>query len=246
MLVRPYGDTLNDGAVQLSFTLPLSKSLKSRETARQLVLRLGFQSCEVVSETEAAKGFTMYVVFARTDLAIDTDTIDVDESHLQGLMDYYQINDFIEARIKRKVVVVGACTGFDAHTIGIDAVMNMKGYNQHYGLERYRMIEAHNLGAQVDNGALVEYADKVGADVILISQIVTQKEVHIQNLRSFLEILDSKGFAGRFVTIIGGPRISNELALGLGFDAGFGKGTYAEHVASFFVRRIVEKKEEAA
>ncbi|MCK7486285.1 MAG: hypothetical protein MZU97_12570 [Bacillus subtilis] len=54
--------------------------------------------------------------------------------------------------------VVGACTGFDAHTVGIDAIMNMKGYNHHYGLERYSELEAYNLGAQVPNEKLIEFA----------------------------------------------------------------------------------------
>jgi beta-lysine 5,6-aminomutase beta subunit len=246
MLVRPYGDTLDDGAVQLSFTLPLQNGLKAREAARRLVLELGFTSCEVVSETPAADGFTMYVVYARTDRAVDTDQIDVDDRHLQGVMDYYEVNDFIERHIGRKVVAVGACTGSDAHTIGIDAVMNMKGCNHHFGLERYRMVEAHNLGAQVENQALIDYAARVNADVILISQIVTQKEVHIKNLTDFIEKLDAAGLRERFITVVGGPRISNELAAGLGFDAGFGKGTYAEHVASFFARRLKEKLAEAA
>ena len=48
---------------------------------------------------------------------------------------------------------------------GIDAIMNMKGYNHHYGLERYRMIEAHNLGAQVPNERLIEFVpDRPGHD----------------------------------------------------------------------------------
>jgi len=53
-------------------------------------------------------------------------------------------------------VVVGACTGYDAHTVGIDAIINMKGYAGDKGLEAYPWIDAYNLGAQVDNAALIE------------------------------------------------------------------------------------------
>ena len=31
MLVRPYGDTLDDGSVQLSFTLPVANGARARE-----------------------------------------------------------------------------------------------------------------------------------------------------------------------------------------------------------------------
>jgi beta-lysine 5,6-aminomutase beta subunit len=41
--------------------------------------------------------------------------------------------------------------------------------------------------------------------------------------------------------LAGGPRISNKLALELGFDAGFGRGTYPEHVGSFIAKKMVEK-----
>jgi beta-lysine 5,6-aminomutase beta subunit len=157
-------------------------------------------------------------------------------------MDFDQINQFIRERIGRKIVVVGACTGSDAHTVGIDAIMNMKGYNMQYGLERYPMIEAYNLGSQVDNEVLISKAVAHNADVILVSQVVTQKDIHISNLTHFVELLEAEQLRHRFIIIVGGPRINHKLALELGFDAGFGKDTYACHVASFFAQKMAGLK----
>ncbi len=42
--VKPYGDTLDDGAVQLSFTLPIPWSEAADEAARRLVAKMGFQT----------------------------------------------------------------------------------------------------------------------------------------------------------------------------------------------------------
>jgi beta-lysine 5,6-aminomutase beta subunit len=42
--------------------------------------------------------------------------------------------------------------------------------------------------------------------------------------------------------ICGGPRISNELAKELGYDAGFGAGTYADIVATYFIKEIVKRE----
>jgi beta-lysine 5,6-aminomutase beta subunit len=153
-----------------------------------------------------------------------------------------EVNEFIRRELGRTIVVVGACTGFDAHTVGIDAIMNMKGFNHHYGLERYAGIDAHNLGAQVPNEKLIEYALKVKADAILISQVVTQKDTHIHNMTEFIELLEAKGLRERFVCVAGGPRIGNKLAVELGFDVGFGRGTYADDVATYIVKRLAEKK----
>jgi len=240
-IVRPYGDTLDDGKVQLSFTLPVPDGPRGREAARLAVLGWGFKDCDVVHSAAVSDDFSFYVVYAKTDRGIDYDEVKADDARGEGSMTMDEVDAYIRANLGRKVVVVGACTGFDAHTVGIDAIMNMKGYNHHFGLERYPMIEAHNLGAQVPNERLIEYAERVGADAILVSQVVTQKDIHIQNMTQFVELLEAKGERGRFVCVAGGPRLSNKLAVELGFDVGFGRGSYADDVATFIVRKLVEK-----
>ncbi|MFA5479145.1 MAG: OAM dimerization domain-containing protein [Candidatus Muiribacteriota bacterium] len=242
MIIKPYGDTLNDGAVQFSFTLPVSAGLRADEAAKQFVIGLGFNECEVCFSKSLSENFTFFVVYGKTDKGINWDNIKVDETASE-FMDFYEINDFIKEKIGRKIVVVGACTGFDAHTVGIDAIMNMKGYDHHYGLERYPMVEAYNLGAQVSNEKLIEFAKKVNADAILVSQIVTQKDVHIQNLTEFVEMVEAEKIREKTIIVAGGPRINAKLAMELGFDMGFGKGCFAEHVATFIVKKMAERQE---
>ena len=79
-------------------------------------------------------------------------------------MSMEETDNFIREHIGRKIVVVGASTGTDAHTVGIDAIMNMKGFAGHYGLERYEMIEAYNYGSQVLNEELIAHALEHKAD----------------------------------------------------------------------------------
>lgn len=239
MMIKAYGDTLNDGAVQLSFTLPVPAGPKAEEAARLYAVELGFKECEVVHSNPLSNEFTFFVIYGKSGVSLDFSKVVVEE--VESSMDFYEVNAFIEEKLKRKIVVVGACTGSDAHTVGIDAIMNMKGYDQHYGLERYPWIEAYNLGAQVPNEELIEFGKKVKADAILISQIVTQKEVHIHNLTNFVELMEAEGLREHTVICAGGPRISNKLALEIGFDAGFGRGSYPEHVASYIAEKLVKK-----
>jgi beta-lysine 5,6-aminomutase beta subunit len=240
MLIKPYGDTLNDGAVQLSFTLPVPAGPKADEAARLYTRKLGFEECEVVHSSPLSENFTFFLVYGKSSVFIDFSSVKVDE--VEKAMDFYEVNVFIKEKLKRKIVVVGACTGSDAHTVGIDAIMNMKGFDQHYGLERYPEIEAYNLGAQVQNEDLIDFAVKVKADAILVSQIVTQKDVHLHNLTNFVELIEAEDLRLRTVICAGGPRISNKLAVEIGFDAGFGRGSYPEDVASFVVKKILEKE----
>ncbi len=239
-IVKAYGDTLNDGAIQLSFTLPIPFGGKAKEAARLFVLKMGFKHADIVHSAPLSDDFTFFVAYAKTENSIDYDEVEYTEA-VDKAMSMDEVNAFIKQNFKRKITIIGACTGFDAHTVGIDAIMNMKGYNHHFGLERYPMVEALNLGAQVPNEKLIEQAKKVNADAIIISQIVTQKDAHIKNLTNFIELIEAEKLRERFVFVIGGPRISNKLAIELGFDAGFGPGTYAEDVATFIVKKMYEK-----
>jgi len=239
-LVRPYGDTLNDGAMQLSFTLPIPYGGKAKECAKLYLEKLGFKTADIVHMAELSEEFTFFIAYAKTDVPIDYDSVEYTPA-IDKAMTMDEVNQFIKEKIKRKVIVIGATTGFDAHTVGIDAIMNMKGYNHHFGLERYPMIEALNMGAQVPNEKLIEMAKKINADAILISQVVTQKDSHIKNLTNFIELIEAENLRNRFILIVGGPRINNKLAVELGFDAGFGPGTYAEDVATFIVKKLYEK-----
>ena len=241
MLVKPYGDTKDDGAVQLSFTLPMTDSAKAREAARQFVLGQGFEHCEIAHAASLSEGFTMFVAYGWTKKGVDLDKIEVDEGAVPDLMGFDEVNQFIKEQVGRPIIVVGACTGTDAHTVGIDAIMNMKGYNHHYGLERYPMVDAHNLGAQVENEKLVTYSQDTKADAIIISQVVTQKDIHVQNMKEFVTLLKDRSLRDQFILIVGGPHITNKLAQDSGFDAGFGRGTYAEHVATFVAKSLAAR-----
>lgn len=238
--IRPYGDTFNDGAVQLSFTLPVPANEEAKEAAKVFASKMGLDEASVVHMADLGQGFSFFVVYGKSRHAVDMTAIQVAKVETQ-VMGFYAVNDFIREKIGRKVVVVGACTGTDAHTVGLDAIMNMKGYAGEYGLERYPEMEAYNLGSQVPNEELIKKALEVKADAILISQVVTQKNVHINNLTHLVDLLDAEGLRDRFILIVGGPRISHELALELGFDAGFGAGTLPPEVASYIAQTLSER-----
>ena len=232
--IKPYGDTLDDGRVQLSFTLPLPLDENTKEAARQLALQMGLEEPSVVHSEGMGDGFSFYVVYGQCRHRVDVSRIQVARPEFE-VMDKDAVNARIAAVMGRRMVVVGACIETDAHTVGIDAIMNMKGYNGHKGLESYHEIRAINMGAQVDSEELVARAIEVGADVILVSQVVTQKNIHLDNLTRLADILEAEGLRQKVVLVVGGPRISHELAKELGYDAGFGPGCYAENVASFAI-----------
>ncbi len=235
--LRAYGDTMNDGKVQLSFTLPVKNDERGIEAARLLAGKMGLENPNVAGVKPLDEDYTFYVVYGSCLHSVDYTAIRV-QAATDHVMSMEETDAYIQTRIGRPLVVVGASTGTDAHTVGIDAVMNRKGFAGHYGLERYEWVEALNMGAQVPNEALLQKAVAMNADVLLVSQTVTQKDVHIQNLTELIELLEAEGLRERFIVCCGGARITNELAKELGFDAGFGAGKFAEDVATFIAEEM--------
>ena len=241
MQIRPYGDTANDGVVQLSFTLPLPLSARAREAARRYAMLMGISNPLVTHAESIDAAFTFFIIYGACSHTIDPEQILVDELAHDEL-DFYEINELIEKQLGRRVTVIGAAIESDAHTVGIDAIFNAKGFAGNYGLERFPAFRALNLGAQVSCEALLRRAVEEQAEAILVSQVVTQKNVHIHNLTKLIELAEAEGVRDRYLFIVGGPRISHTFAKELGYDAGFGPGSTATSVASYITQELVARK----
>ena len=238
--VKPYADHLGDGIVQFSFTLPVPYGLAARKAAQELARKMGFEHPEVVHYQGLTDGYTYFVMFGECTSTVDYASLSSEGFDIE-YMNESEIEAFSKEHIGRPIVIVGAATGTDTHSVGIDAMLNLKGFHGHHGLEGYKTFETHNLGSQVSNSVLVARAIELDADAILVSQTVTQQNLHINNLTELVEIVEAEGRRRQLILTCGGPRVSNELAKELGYDAGFSKGTYPHHVASFIVRELAAR-----
>ncbi len=240
--LKPYGDIMDDGTIQLCFTLPVEASAEAREAAVQIVEKLGLDHIKVATMEKAGDGYSMFVIYASVRTTIDFTKIKVIkvESETRGRE---ELDEVIEKHIGRKLIVLGACTGYDAHTVGIDAIMNMKGFNGDYGLERYQWLDARNLGAQVPNEELIKLAIQENADAVLVSKVVTQHNIHLRDLKDLMNRAKKAGLKEKLIFVAGGPRVTHPLALECGFDAGFGVGTKPSDVASYIVEEFLRRRE---
>jgi beta-lysine 5,6-aminomutase beta subunit len=240
--VRPYGDHLGDGIVQLGFTLPVPDGPAARRSALELAARLGLERAEVVHHQRLLEGYTHFLIYGHVLQSVDYTAQQAGALETE-YMSEDEIDLFAAEHVGRPIVVVGACTGSDTHSVGIDAMLDLKGFHGNRGLEGYRAFEAHNLGSQVPNSVLVAKAIELEADAILVSQTVTQQDLHIHNLTELIELVEAEGRRAQTILVCGGSRVSDELAKELGFDAGFSRGTYPAHLASFLVREVAARGE---
>jgi beta-lysine 5,6-aminomutase beta subunit len=244
-LLRAYGDREGDGMVQLSFTLRIDPGPLALEAGKAFARAHGLRQPIVANAEACGPGYTYFVVYGHSEHTVDTGKLEVPTMQVP-VMSHDELESFIEQHIGRKIVVVGACTGTDAHTVGIDAILNLKGFAGEKGLESYKGFDVHNLGSQVENPTLVQRARSLQADAILVSQVVTQRDCHKDNARALMELLDKQGLRSRFVLLFGGPRIDHKLALDLGFDAGFGPGTKPKEVATFIAVTLHQRSHKAS
>ena len=239
-LVRAYGDTTGDGMVQLSFTLPVPAGPRAQAAAAAFAAQMGLDPAMVVHAKAMGPDYTFFIVYGRSSVVVDLDAVQVAEREFP-LLSTKEINLIVRSRLGRKLVVVGATVGTDAHTVGLDAILNVKGFAGEKGLEHYRELRVVNLGAQVDAGELVDRALAEGADAILVSQVVTQRDAHLHHVREVAAALTHRWPAStaRPLLVAGGPRFDPSGAEELGVDRVFAKGTTPREVASYLVHALV-------
>ena len=239
-IVRPYGDTTGDGMVQLSFTLPVPHSKHAEGAAVQLANKMGMDPALVAHSKPLGPGFTFFVVYGRVNHLVDTDAVQVVERDYP-LLTPKEVNATVKRTMRRRLVVVGGCIGSDAHTVGIDAILNIKGFAGEKGLEYYRELKVVNLGAQVSVPQLVDRARAEQADAVLVSQVVTQRDAHLLNTREMSAAFrESYPSDERPLLIVGGPRFDEAMAGELGVDRVFTRGTTPGEVASYIVHRLTK------
>ncbi len=93
----------------------------------------------------------------------------------------------------------------------------------------------------MENARLARLCLESRADAVLVSQVVTQRDVHKDNARQLLDELTRLGCRDRVTAVLGGPRIDHRLARSLGYDAGFGPGTRPSEVANFLVGAVLAR-----
>jgi beta-lysine 5,6-aminomutase beta subunit len=244
-VIRPYGDTTGDGRVQVSFTLPVpygtdEERALAEGAALQLAAKMGLEPAMVVHAKGMGTAHTFFIVYGRVSHLVDLTQVKVARREFP-LLSAAEVNLRIRSGLGRELAVMGASVGTDAHTVGIDAILNVKGHAGEKGLEYYREMRVVNMGAQVAVADLVAAAQAEAADAVLISQVVTQRDAHLAAARDVAAAFDAAAAAGgrRPLLVVGGPRFDPAMAGELGVDRIFGRGTTPREVASYLVHALV-------
>jgi beta-lysine 5,6-aminomutase beta subunit len=240
-VLLPYGDHHNDGLVQVSFTLEVPDGPLGDEAARQVMRLMSLKDPQVVESTALGENYTFFVGYGKLSRPVEIGKLKVARP-MWDKLDVAVMESMVQSKLGRPISVIGAATGSDAHTVGLDAILNYKGFAGDHGLEAYSCFRVVNMGSQIPNEVLVQRAWEEKADAILVSQVVTQGNVHLSNLTNLVELLEAEGWRDKVVLVAGGPRLTHSLAIELGYDAGFGASTKPSDVASYLCQEVIRRK----
>ena len=62
-------------------------------------------------------------------------------------------------------------------------------------------------------------------------------------MKKINDLCIEKGVRDKFIICCGGTQVTNEIAVANGMDAGFGRGTHGNNVASFIIETLMKEQQ---
>ena len=232
--IRPEMEWLADGTVLLTFCFPAEKKI-AEAAAIECAKRMNLKDIAVISREvlHRAEG-TRIELKGKVDFDIDVASLVIPaEPDVLG-------EEELRAAIEQKPMrVVCGTIGEDEHSVGLREIIDIK----HGGIEKYG-IEVHYLGTSVPPEKLVGAAIELNADAMLASVIISHDDIHYKNIARIDRIAREMGVRDRLLFAAGGTQVDGDRAKESGADAGFGRGTHGNHVATFLVKERERREKE--
>lgn len=229
-LIKPEVEWLGDGTITVDLVLPTDVR-HAEYAAIEIGKKMNLEDVEVIHKEilHIVEG-TRIQLKGKVPFDIDLNDLVIPEE--PKVLSDEEISNFVK---KHGLKVVAATVGEDEHSVGMREIIDIK----HGGIEKYG-IECVYLGTSVPVEKLIDAAIETNADAVLASTIISHDDIHYKNMKKLHEVAVEKGIRDKIIIVCGGTQVTSELAVKQGVDAGFGRGTKGEHVASFLVERKQE------
>ncbi|HMA59478.1 MAG TPA: D-ornithine 4,5-aminomutase subunit OraE [Halanaerobiales bacterium] len=226
--IRPEVQWLGDGWVNVTMFIPEEETI-AEYAALEIAKKMNLNKPEVIHKEvmQPAEG-TLCEVKGQVDFSVDKNELEIPEK--EETLPYDDIRGFVD---ENPISVVAATVGKDEHSVGMREIIDIK----HGGIEKYG-IDVTYLGTSVPISKVVDAAIETNADAILISTIISHNEVHRTNMKKLNDLCVEKGIRDDVILIAGGTQVNNDMAIKAGLDAGYGRGTHGDDVATFLVKTL--------
>lgn len=221
-----------DGFVSVTLFIP-ENELISEAAALEIGKNMNLADVEVIHKQvmQEAEG-TLIEIKGKVNFAIEKSQLVIPKP--KRLLDDDCIREYIK---KHPVKAVAGTVGEDEHSVGLREIIDIK----HGGIEKYG-IQCEYMGTSCPIEKLIDAAIETKAQVIMASTIISHNDIHIKNMKKLHNLCVEKGVREKLILISGGTQITDEIAKASGMNAGFGRGTHGNHVASFIVEELQRKE----
>ena len=227
-IIKPEVEWLGDGIVQVDLLLPTDKR-HAKYAALEFAKHMNLNDPEVIHiEVMHPTEGTRVQLKGSLDYEVDLSTLEIPPE--PTVLDFDEISEFVD---ERPVKVVAGTLGEDEHSVGLREVIDIK----HGGIEKFG-IDVKYLGTSVQVEKIVNAAIEENADVILGSTIISHDDVHYKIMKRLHETAIEKGIRDDVIICVGGTQVTPEIAVEQGIDAGFGRDSHGENVATFIVEEL--------
>ena len=232
--IKPEMEWLADGTVLLTFCFPAERKI-AEAAAIECAKRMNLKDIAVISREvlHRAEG-TRIELKGKVDFDIDVASLAIPAEP-----DVLSDEELREAIERKPMRVVCGTIGEDEHSVGLREIIDIK----HGGIEKYG-VEVHYLGTSVPPEKLVGAAIELNADAMLASVIISHDDIHYKNIARIDRIAREMGVREKLLFAAGGTQVEGDKAREAGADAGFGRGTHGNHVATFLVKERDRRERE--
>ncbi|MDP3448401.1 MAG: OAM dimerization domain-containing protein, partial [Eubacteriales bacterium] len=232
--IRPEMEWLADGTVLLTLCFPAGKKI-AEAAAIECAKRMNLKDIAVISREvlHRAEG-TRIELKGKVDFDIDFASLVIPPE--PDVLSEDELRAAIEEKPMR---IVCGTIGEDEHSVGLREIIDIK----HGGIEKYG-IEVHYLGTSVQPEKLVGAAIELNADAMLASMIISHDNIHYKNIARIHRIAQEMGVRDELLFVAGGTQVESDKAKQAGANAGFGRGTHGNHVATFLVKERDRREKE--
>ncbi len=231
-VIIPEVEWKNDGYVSTTLFLTEEENI-AEAAALEIGRKMNLTDVEVIHKQvlQDAEG-TLVEIKGKVNFEVRKSQLKIREK--QELLSDDVMRNYVK---EHPVKVVAATVGEDEHSVGLREIIDIK----HGGIERYG-IDVVYLGTSCPVEKLIDAAIETKAQAIIMSTIITHNDVHTKNMQKIHDLCIEKGVRDKFIVVCGGTQVTNEIAVAHGMDAGFGRGSHGNNVASFIIETLMKDK----
>lgn len=241
--IRPCGHHLEDGIVQVCFTLPLTCNEQAQKAALAYARRMGLVDAHVTWMEGIGADFTYFILYGKSQYTLDPAELRSRTGDIRPVAEKVsELDREYRERLGRRAILLACMDGTEENEIGFEALVSLKGVSGEIGLEGYSTFVLRRAQGFDSVDAIVEAAVNTKADALIVCEPNRGWGSGEKALKELARKLKkSKDLPGWFVLSCwrGDPGRAGTAVSG--YDLSFGRGVQPSRIADQIVHTLDRK-----